>query len=99
MSNFGFVSLVFALVSLGGIMQGTRANVFSSAVIEHRDKVHREASMELMKAKRASMSTGDRDERIKTFLEHREATLGGDDAYQRILPPAETCAPDSLRKQ
>ncbi|KAF2011761.1 hypothetical protein BU24DRAFT_413381 [Aaosphaeria arxii CBS 175.79] len=99
LSRFGFVSLVFALVSLGGIMQGTRANMFSSTVIEHRDKVHKEASMELMKAKRASMANGDRNERIKTFLEHREATLMGEDAYQRILPPTETCAPESVRKQ
>ena len=99
MTNFGFVSLVFALVSLGGIMQGTRANMFSATIIEHRDKVHHEASAELMKSKRATMSTGDRNERIRTFIEHREATLVGEDNYQRILQPEDTCSPESIRKQ
>lgn len=98
MSNFAFVSVVFALVTLGGIMQGTRANMLSSSVMEHRDKIHKEASMELARSKRASIS-GDRNERIKTFLEHREAVLTGEDAYHRILPPSETCTPDTVRKQ
>lgn len=98
MSNFGFMSLIFALVTLGGIMQGTRANMLSSSVMEHRDRIHKEASMELARSKRATM-TGDRNERIRTFLEHREATLTGEDAYQRLLPPTETCASDSARKQ
>ncbi|PSN62655.1 hypothetical protein BS50DRAFT_577566 [Corynespora cassiicola Philippines] len=97
MSNFAFVSLVFALVSLGGIMQGTRANMFSTSVMEHRDRIHREASMELARSKRATIS-GDRSERIRTFVEHREATMAGEDAYQRMLPHPETCAPDTVRK-
>lgn len=99
MSNFGFVSLVFALVSLGAIMQGTRANMFSATIIEHRDKVHTEASNEYMKSKRATMATGDREERIRTFLQHREATLVGEESYTRLLPAAEACSPDSIRKQ
>ncbi|KAF2242110.1 hypothetical protein BU26DRAFT_439628 [Trematosphaeria pertusa] len=98
MSNFAFVSLVFALVTLGGVMQGTRANMLSSTVMEHRDKMHREASVELARSKRATM-TGDRNERIKTFLEHREAVLAGEDAYQRLLPPTENRAPDTIRKR
>ncbi|KAL1602850.1 J domain-containing protein 1 [Paraconiothyrium brasiliense] len=97
MSNFAFVSLVFAIVTLGGIMQGTRANMFGTSVLEHRERIHKEASLELQRSKRATMS-GDRNERIKTFLEHREATLAGEDAYQRLLPPAETCLPDTVRK-
>lgn len=97
MSNFAFVSLVFAIVTLGGIMQGTRANMFGSSVMEHRERIHKEASLELARSKRATMS-GDRNERIRTFLEHRDATLAGEDAYHRLLPPADTCAPDTVRK-
>lgn len=93
-SNFTFVTLVLALVSIGGIMQGTRASLMSSSIMERRDKTHREASMELSRSKRATIS-GDRDERIKTFLDHRQAVLAGEDAYQRLLPPSETCAADS----
>lgn len=96
-SNFAFVSLVFAIVTLGGVMQGTRASVFGSSVMEQRERIHKEASLELARSKRATMS-GDRNERIRTFLEHREATIAGEDAYQRLLPPADTCAPDTLRK-
>ncbi|KAF2121857.1 hypothetical protein BDV96DRAFT_482684 [Lophiotrema nucula] len=98
MSNFGFMSTVFALISIGGIMQGTRANLMTSSVMEQRDKIHREASIELARSKRATMS-GDRNERIKTFLEHREATNAGESAYQRLLPPSETCIPDTVRRQ
>ncbi|KAF2444192.1 hypothetical protein P171DRAFT_27480 [Karstenula rhodostoma CBS 690.94] len=96
-SNVAFVSLVFAIVTLGGVLQGTRANMFGSSVMEQRERIHREASMELARSKRATMS-GDRNERIRTFLEHRDATLAGEDAYQRLLPPSETCLPDTVRK-
>ncbi|KAF2675918.1 hypothetical protein K458DRAFT_323454 [Lentithecium fluviatile CBS 122367] len=94
MTNFAFVALIFSIVSLGGIMQGTRANMMTSSVMEHRDKIHKEASLELQRSKHATMS-GDRNERIRTFLEHREAVNSGEYAYQRLLPPAETCAPDT----
>ncbi|KAF2174875.1 hypothetical protein K469DRAFT_704060 [Zopfia rhizophila CBS 207.26] len=97
LSNFGFMSIIFVLVTLGGVMQGTRANMFSSSVMEHRDKMHKEASMELRRSKQAT--TGDRNERIQTFLRHREAVHAGEDAYQRILPTPETCSPDTVRKQ
>ncbi|KAF1977158.1 hypothetical protein BU23DRAFT_453937 [Bimuria novae-zelandiae CBS 107.79] len=96
-SNFAFVSLIFAIVTLGGVMQGTRANMFGSSVMEQRERIHKEASLELARSKRATMS-GDRNERIRTFLEHRDATLAGEEAYQRLLPPTETCTPDAVRK-
>jgi hypothetical protein len=98
-TNFGYMSLIFALVTIGGVMQGTRASMLSSSVLEQRDRVNKETSIELMRAKRASLSTGDRDERIKTFLEHREATNAGEEAYHRLLPPSETCLPDTVRRQ
>jgi hypothetical protein len=98
MSNFGFMSIIFGLVTIGSIVQGTRANALSSSVMEQRDKMHKEASMELARSKRATM-TGDRDERIRTFLEHREANIAGAEAYQRLLPPTENCVPESVRKQ
>lgn len=79
-------------------MQGTRANLLTSSAMEHHDRIHREASMELARSKRATVS-GDRNERIKTFLEHRQAVLDGEEAYQRMLPPSETCTPDAVRKQ
>ncbi|KAJ4365830.1 J domain-containing protein 1 [Neocucurbitaria cava] len=98
MSNFAFMSLIFAFVSIGGVVQGTRFSTLNNSVIERRDQIHREASMELRRSKDATMS-GDRDERIRTFLEHRESTIMGEQSYQRLLPPADTCAPDEVRRR
>ncbi|KAF1843941.1 uncharacterized protein K460DRAFT_408259 [Cucurbitaria berberidis CBS 394.84] len=98
LSNFAFMSLLFAFVSIGGVVQGTRFNTFNNSVIERRDQIHREASMELRRSKHATMS-GDRDERIRTFLEHRESSIMGEQSYQRLLPPADNCAPDGVRRQ
>jgi curved DNA-binding protein CbpA len=98
MSNFAFMSLIFAFISIGGVVQGTRFNTFNSSVIERRDQTHREASTLLQRSKNATMS-GDRDERIQTFLDHREAQLAGEASYHRLLPPAETCASDPARRQ
>lgn len=99
MSNAGFTALIFAFVSVGGVVQGVRANNSSTAAMERRDQVHKEASLEYNRTKRATMTTGDRNERIQSFLEHRNANLGGEPSYVRLLPPAENCAPDSVRKQ
>lgn len=98
MSTFSFMSLIFALVTLGGIVQGTRANNLATSVMENRDRIHKEASMELARSKRATL-TGDRNERIRTFLEHREANMAVYEAEERLLPATEHGAPDSIRKQ
>jgi hypothetical protein len=98
MKNSAFIAIVLSLVSVGLVMQGTRANMMSMNYMEQQEKIHKAASMELAKSKRATM-TGDREERIRSFLEHREAVLAGEDAYQRILPHPETCAADTVRKQ
>lgn len=98
MSNFTFMALIFAFVSIGGVVQGTRFSNFNSSVIDRRDQIHREASMELRRSKHATLG-GDRDERIRTFLEHRESSIMGEQSYQRLLPPADTCAPDAVRRQ
>ncbi|KAJ4321879.1 J domain-containing protein 1 [Neodidymelliopsis sp. IMI 364377] len=97
MSNFTFMSLIFAFVAIGGVMQGTRFSGFHSSVVERRDKVHREASMEYQRSRHATMS-GDRDERIRTFLEHREANLAGEESYHRLLPPSDNCLPGEVRR-
>jgi curved DNA-binding protein CbpA len=99
MSNFGFMSLILAFIALGGVVQGTRANTLTASVMERRDKVHEEASMELARSKRATMTTGDRNERIRTFLQHREANLPGDGAYQHLSSSPDECAPDTVRKK
>jgi curved DNA-binding protein CbpA len=100
MSNFTFMALIFAFVSIGGVVQGTRFNTFNNSVIERRDQIHREASMEYSRSRNATLSaSGDRDERIRTFLNHRESTIVGEQSYQRLLPPADTCSPDEIRRQ
>lgn len=98
MSNFTFMSLIFAFVAIGGVMQGTRFSGFHANVVERRDQIHREASGVYQRSRHATMS-GDRDERIRTFLEHREANLAGEESYHRLLPPNETCAPNEIRSQ
>lgn len=98
MSNFTFMSLIFAFVAIGGVMQGTRFSGFHNSVVERRDEVHREASSVYQRSRHATMS-GDRDERIRTFLEHREANLAGEESYHRVLPPNENCTPNEIRRQ
>lgn len=98
MSNFTFMSLIFAFVSIGGVVQGTRFSTFNNSVIERRDQIHREASMELRRSKHATIG-GDRDERIRTFLEHRGSTIVGEQSHQQMLPFADTCAPDAVRRK
>lgn len=98
MSNFAFMSLIFAFISIGGVVQGTRFSTFNNSVIERRDQIHREASIEYRRSRNATLN-GDRDERIRTFLEHREANIVGEQSYQRLLPPAENCSPDQIRRE
>ncbi|KAF2200982.1 hypothetical protein GQ43DRAFT_441022 [Delitschia confertaspora ATCC 74209] len=99
MSNFGFMSLIFMIVSVGGIVQGTRANSFSNTVLEHADRKHREASIELGRSKRATMTAGDRNQRIEMFLRHREAVNNGEEALQRVLPEPEKCGIDEISQE
>ncbi|KAH7558155.1 hypothetical protein BM1_05427 [Bipolaris maydis] len=100
MSNFTFMALLFAFVSIGGVVQGTRFTSFNNSVIERRDQIHREASIEYRRSRNATLSaSGNRDERIRTFLEHRESTIVGEQSYQRLLPPVDTCSPDQVRRQ
>ncbi|KAL5116827.1 J domain-containing protein 1 [Pleosporales sp. CAS-2024a] len=94
LSNFAFLSLVFAFVSIGGVVQGTRFTTFNTSVAERRDRVHREATTTLHRSHNATLA-GDRDERIRTFLHHRDAQLDGQVSYHRLLRPAETCASDT----
>jgi curved DNA-binding protein CbpA len=98
LSNFAFMSLLFAFVSIGGVLQGTRFTSFNNSVADRRDQIHREASMELRRSQNATMS-GDREERIRTFLEHREANILGEPSYHRLLPPSDNCAPDATRRE
>ena len=98
MNNFAFISLLLSLVSVGLVLQGTRANMMSSSYMEQQEKIHKAASMELARSKRATLTGGDRDERIRNFLEHREAVLSADEAYHRFPPSPEVCAPDTVRK-
>ncbi|KAH8727236.1 hypothetical protein GQ44DRAFT_704706 [Phaeosphaeriaceae sp. PMI808] len=97
LSNFAFVSLIFVLVTIGGVVQGTRFTSFNNSVIEQRDQNHREASTTLRRSQHATMS-GDRDERIRAFLGHREAQVVGDVSYQRLIPPAGTSALDPTQR-
>ena len=98
LSNFAFVSLILAFVSIGGVVQGTRFTTFNNSVAERREQIHREATMELRRSKDASAS-GDRDERIRSFLEHRESNMMGEFTYQRLPPTTENGGPDTVRKQ
>ncbi|KAL6171744.1 J domain-containing protein 1, partial [Exserohilum turcicum] len=99
MSNLAFMALLFALVSIGGVVQGTRFSSFSASAIERRDQMHREASIEYRRSRHATLSaSGDRDERIRTFVEHRESTIVGEHSYQRLLPPVAACSPDQPRR-
>ncbi|KAK1910018.1 hypothetical protein P3342_008192 [Pyrenophora teres f. teres] len=100
MSNFTFMALLFAFISIGSVVQGTRFSTFNNSAIERRDQIHREASMEYRRSKNATLSaSGDRDERIRTFLEHRDSTIVGEQSYQRLLPPADACSPEQVRRQ
>lgn len=74
-SNGTFVAMLMLFVALGGIGQATRAGNFGSRIIEHRETLHSNASKELRLAREAAARSGDRNERIQSFLRHREANL------------------------
>ncbi|RMZ70538.1 J domain-containing 1 [Pyrenophora seminiperda CCB06] len=100
MSNFTFMSLIFAFIGIGAVVQGTRFSTFTNSAIERRDQIHREASVEYSRSRNATLSAGsDRDARIRTFLEHRDSTILGEQSYQRLLPPADACSSDQVRRQ
>lgn len=98
LSNRTFVALLIAFFSIGGIAQGTRLTTFNASVLERREQVHREASLELRRSHHATLA-GDRHERIRTFVQHRDSALIGEQNYQRVLPPASNCDSDALRRQ
>ena len=97
-SNAAFVSLILALAALGGVGRATQASAFAGTALEQADKVHEEASRELMRARRATGAAADRNERVQTFLEHRGAVLAAEDAYQRLLPVSRRCAAEEVRE-
>ncbi len=98
MSNFAFISLILAFISVGGVVQKTRLSTFSSSAIEKSDQIHREATIELRRSQDASIS-GDRDGRIRSFVQHRESNLIGEPSYERVLPSTENCSTDAIRRQ
>lgn len=97
-SNAAFVSLILALAALGGVGRATQASAFAGTALEQADKVHEEASRELMRARRATGAAPDRVERVQTFLEHRGAVRAAEDAYQRLLPVSRRCAAEEVRE-
>jgi curved DNA-binding protein CbpA len=97
-SNAAFVSLILALAARGGVGRATQASAFAGTALEQADKVHEEASRELMRARRATGAAPDRVERVQTFLEHRGAVLAAEDAYQRVLPVSRRCAAEEVRE-
>jgi len=97
-SNAAFVSLILALAALGGVGRATQASAIAGTALEQADKVHEEASRELMRARRATGAAADRVERVQTFLEHRGAVLAAEDAYQRLLPVSRRCAAEEVRE-
>jgi len=98
LSNLTLIALLIAFVSIGGVAQGTRLTTFHASALERREQMHREATLELRRSHHATLA-GDRHERIRTFVQHRDSNLVGEQNDQRILPPAPPCASDTLRRR
>ena len=75
-ANGAFVALVVMLATLGGVGQATRAGNQSLGLMEERERLHDETSKELMRRRSESLQAmregGERDGRIRRFLEERE---------------------------
>ncbi|KAF2144401.1 uncharacterized protein K452DRAFT_284714 [Aplosporella prunicola CBS 121167] len=95
-SNGTFVACIMLAMALGGYGQLQRAGNFGTTLIEQRDIVHSQASKELKRARQASR-IGDRDERVESFLRHRDATTHREEAYRRLLPEPEVCSSEDVK--
>lgn len=76
-NNAAFVSLIVMFAALGGIGQATRMGNYSATYIEQVDAVHSDMSQDLVRRRQESRSSGNREERIKTFLKQRESANAG----------------------
>ncbi|KAI9843068.1 MAG: hypothetical protein M1837_006613 [Sclerophora amabilis] len=101
--NGTFLSLVVVFAALGGFGQATRAENFSTSMIERRDQVHDQSSRDLIRRRKgAPNSSGQRDERIQSFLRMRDPVGFGitdpvEDNYRRLLPEPEVCSSGDIK--
>lgn len=103
-SNGAFVSLVAILAALGGVANATRANNYGIDFVKQKDALHDQVSKDLVKRRRESSTSSDRDERIQTFLRQRDA-LGYDiadpaeDRFRKMLPEPEVCSSEDVKSR
>ncbi|KAH7055639.1 hypothetical protein B0J12DRAFT_425789 [Macrophomina phaseolina] len=97
-SNGTFVGLVVLAAALGGYGQATRAGQWGNTMVEQRDIVHAETSKELRRVREAAMACGDREQRIQSFLRHRDAATHGEEAYRRMLPYKDICSSEDVKR-
>ncbi|EOD50122.1 putative domain containing protein [Neofusicoccum parvum UCRNP2] len=96
LSNGAFVGLVVLAAVLGGYGQATRAGQWGNTMVEQRDIVHAETSRELRRVRQAAMACGDREERIQSFLRHRDAATRSEEEYRRLLPFKDVCGSENV---
>lgn len=70
--NNAFISIVIILATLGGVVEAMRYGDHSRNFFEQRDRVHMEASRDLMRSRHEAMKSGRRDEMIQRFMSMRE---------------------------
>lgn len=86
LSNLTFSCFLVFLASLGIMGQVVVADGHSQRFVDHQEKLHAEASKELMKRRRETrLSAGNPDDRISKFLRLRNEGLLGTDMEHKMF--------------
>ena len=101
-SNSAFVSLIVIFAAIGGISQATRVGNSSMNFMEQRDALHSSISKDLMRRRKETSASPNRDERIRRFLEHRdpygyEVINPSEEAYRKLRPAPEVGSSQDIK--
>ena len=103
-SNGGFLILVIAAVSLGGWGQAMQVTNHSDLFKQQIAVNHDNASKELMRSRKESIMSNNKDERLHNFLTTRDPHQGGTtdstgSKNDELLPDPELCVNDGLGQE
>ncbi|KAK0101548.1 hypothetical protein ONS95_006715 [Cadophora gregata] len=104
-SNSAFVGLIVVFAFIGGIGQVTRAGSYGMSFVEQRDALHNNISKDLIRRrKEATTAFGSREERIDSFLRHRDPVGYGivdpkEESYRKVLPAPQICSSEDIKQR
>jgi len=103
-SNRAFVAIVIVFAALGGIGNATRANNHGINFVEQKNALHEQVSKDLIRRRKESSTSSDRDERIQAFLKQRDPLGYGlidpaEEQVRKMLPEPEVCSSEDIKSR